>query len=62
MKVIKEGKEHLPKKYIVKCWKCGSILEYTYSDIRQGQYNEEIVICPICHHYVDHDYKNEVKD
>lgn len=61
IEVIKEGDEHLPKKYEVKCHCCGSILRYLSTDTVTIQCNEIAVVCPICKSYVDHNEKSRIK-
>lgn len=53
MKVIKEGKLHIEVPKQITCRDCESVLEYTKQDITTGQYNEPIIICPVCGGYID---------
>lgn len=53
MRIIKKIPP-IDKSWIVKCDKCGSILQYNQDDITHDQREGSYVKCPECHGYIDH--------
>ncbi len=35
------------------CYRCNSVLEYTISDTKPGQYGGSIIECPVCKQFLD---------
>lgn len=60
MRVIEEKHNNRLKEYLLVCCNCGSKLGVTVKDTKAGQYNEQIVECPICGTYNNYDEKNMI--
>ena len=41
------------REYKITCWHCKSELAVTRKDTLCGQWNEPVVECPVCSHYID---------
>lgn len=61
MKVLVE-KHNDKKVYKVKCWKCGSVLEYTVNDIEMDERDGNYVTCPVCNYFIAHNDKRLVSN